>query len=390
MPDVPLVRGDRVLVAGLSARAMAESAARAGYAVTSLDAFGDLDRPPGVTALSVPRDFGTPFSAAAAARASRSVAAEAVAYLSPFENHPSSLRRLAEARTLLGNDATVLRRARDPSVVAELLGADRRVAHTGEADTGEARWLLKPRASGGGHGIRWWRPGDVVPKGSYVQRFVDGVAGSIVFVAAHGKAMPLGLTRQLIGEPAFGASGFRYCGSVLAPAGDAQFDRDDELIEAATRLADVAARELGLVGLNGIDFVASEGVPVPVEINPRWSASMELVERAYDVSVFDVHANACTSGDLPAFDIARARAPARAFGKAIIFARHDIVCDDTASWLGDSTVRDVPHGGEHIATGRPVCTVFAEGADAATCRAALETRAAAMYATLERWSTVPA
>jgi predicted ATP-grasp superfamily ATP-dependent carboligase len=390
MRDGPLVRGDRVLVAGVSARAMAESAARAGYAVTSLDAFGDLDRPRGVTALSVPRDFGTPFSAAAAARASLSVAAEAVAYLSPFENHPSSLRRLAEARTLLGNDATVLRRARDPSVVAELLGANRAVAHIGEPNTGEARWLLKPRASGGGHGIRWWQPGDVVPKGSYVQQFVDGVAGSIVFVAAHGKATPLGLTRQLIGEPAFGASGFRYCGSVLAPAGDAQFDRDDELIEAATRLADVAARELGLVGLNGIDFVARQGVPVPVEINPRWSASMELVERAYGVSMFDIHANACTSGDLSTFDIAQARARARTFGKAIIFARHPIVCDDTASWLADSTVRDVPHGGEHIAAGRPVCTVFAEGADSALCLAALETRAAAVYATLDRWSTVPA
>ena len=29
---------------------------------------------------------------------------------------------------------------------------------------------------------------------------------------------------------------------------------------------------------------------MPIEINPRWSASMELVERAHGVSVFGVHA----------------------------------------------------------------------------------------------------
>ena len=33
---------------------------------------------------------------------------------------------------------------------------------------------------------------------------------------------------------------------------------------------------------------------------------------------------------------------------------------------------------------------FAEGADSTTCLAALEARAAEMYATLDRWSTVPA
>src|SRR5687767_1606918 len=184
---------------------MAESAARAGYDVTSLDAFGDLDRAPAVTALSMARDFDTPFSAAAAAQAAQSVPSDAVAYLSPFENHASSVGRLAHGRALWGNTPSVLRRARDPRLLARLFASPHA---TGSA---APRWLLKPRASGGGHGIRSWEPGDVVPKGSYVQPFVDGVPGSVAFVAAHGKAVPIGLTRQLIGDPAFGAAGFRYC-----------------------------------------------------------------------------------------------------------------------------------------------------------------------------------
>ena len=60
-----------------------------------------------------------------------------------------------------------------------------------------------------------------------------------------------------------------------------------------------------------------------------------------------------------------------------MFARHDVVVGDTRAWLADATVRDVPHPGEAIGEGRPVCTVFAEGADARECYAALVDRAAA-------------
>ena len=70
------------------------------------------------------------------------------------------------------------------------------------------------------------------------------------------------------------------------------------------RLASRLARELALVGVNCIDFVARDGVPIPVEVNPRWSSSMELVERAHGVSIFGVHAAACTTAQLPAFDLA--------------------------------------------------------------------------------------
>ena len=45
----------RVLVAGVSARAIAESAARAGFDVMALDAFADRDQHAAVRAFSVSR-----------------------------------------------------------------------------------------------------------------------------------------------------------------------------------------------------------------------------------------------------------------------------------------------------------------------------------------------
>ncbi|HKF68029.1 MAG TPA: ATP-grasp domain-containing protein [Vicinamibacterales bacterium] len=375
----------RVLIAGVSCRAAAESAARAGFDVTAIDAFGDLDQHASVRALSVPRDFGVRFTPAAAARAARSIECDAVVYLSSFENHVTIVRSLVAGRQLWGNSPSVLRRVRDPFEVTRVLRKrGHAVLSIRVSATRTGRWLLKPVLSGGGRRVRVWQPGRRVPRGFYLQEFVEGTPGSIVFVAARGRTVPIGISRQLAGAPAFGATGFKYCGSILAPAGDAQFARDSALVHTASALARTIAEEFELVGVNGLDFVARDGVPYAIEVNPRWTASMELVERAYGLSVFAAHADACVNGALPAsrdFKLGPARRGVQAFGKAIVFARDDVTVGDAREWVGLG-IRDVPHAGDKIAAGRPVCTVFATGSDALDCHAALVERAGRVYADL--------
>jgi predicted ATP-grasp superfamily ATP-dependent carboligase len=212
-----------------------------------------------------------------------------------------------------------------------------------------------------------------------------------VFVAAGGRAVPLGVSRQFIGEPAFGAAGYRYCGNVLAAPKAAAFGDDTSVVDAACAVAQTAAAEFGLVGVNGIDFVARNGTPWVVEINPRWCASMELVELAYGLSMFDLHVAACATGTLPDFDFATARRAGVAHGKAVIFARHAVTIGNTREWLSQNQdqaharFRDIPRPGERISAGRPVCTVFATGRDASACQGELTERAARVYAQLAAW-----
>jgi predicted ATP-grasp superfamily ATP-dependent carboligase len=397
-------KGKRVLIAGVTSRAAAESAARAGYDVTAIDAFGDLDQHPSVRALSLPRDFGVRFTAPAAARAARTVECDAVMYVSSFENHPRAVSALAAGRELLGNPPSVLRRARDPLIVtAALRRCGLRAPSVRMTSAIGGRWLQKPLSSGGGRGVRRARRGHPVPGRTYLQAFVDGTPGSIVFLASGGQAVPIGLSRQIVGDAMFGGSGFQYCGSILAPAGDAQFAHDRILFRAACELAAAVADEFGLVGVNGVDFIARDGVPFAIEINPRWSASVELVELAYDLPVFAAHVVACRRGRLPDFDLHGVRRAGRAVGKAVVFARRDLIAEDTRAWLGPSTtnhppqaaeyrpqatdhsVHDVPQPGERIPAGRPVCTVVATGRNAAECYAALTRRAAWVYAQLAAW-----
>jgi predicted ATP-grasp superfamily ATP-dependent carboligase len=414
----PLPR--HVLIAGMSTRAAAESAADAGFAVTAIDAFGDIDQHASVRSLSVRRDFGLTAGAGNIAQAATTIReCDAVAYLSNFENHPGAVRTLGAGRPIWGNTPAVLQRVRNPLLVFDALqrhgnaapavGAVAAAHRTSPLDGAAAddssgggerlprelergRWLVKPLASGGGHRIRRWRDGMRLRPGCYLQEFVDGTPASVVFVAAGGNAVPLGVSRQLVGERPFGAAGYRYCGSILAGAGDAQFDGDEALVRAAHALASTITEEFGLVGVNGIDFIARGGVPYAVEVNPRWSASMELVERAYNISVFGAHEAACAAGALPRFDLAQARQGAPAVGRAIVFAQRDLVLGDTRAWLPDSSgaaaapIRDIPHPGERVAAGRPICTVFAGGRDAATCHALLVRAAERVYADVARWS----
>ena len=372
---------EQVVVAGISTRALAASAARAGYRVTAVDAFGDMDLRRDVAVISGLREGGAHFRPMAAAVAADQAPGGLACYTSNFENYPAAVERLAERRTLLGNPASVLKRVRNPLLLMHTLGhLGFSVPETRSFPPPDVRgrgpWLLKPRRSGGGHGITVWRRNQPVSRSYYLQQRLAGVPGSILFAADGQDAVVLGVTRQIVGDRNMGARGFRYCGSLLgAPA--TLFPDQPAVADVAPRLASAVAKEFAVRGLNGIDFIATSGVPCPIEVNPRYSASMELLEHQGALSIFEVHERACR-GALPK----RLRA-AGVQGKAVVFARRNVVMGDTRQWLEDTSVADIPGAGERILRGRPICTVFASGDDADSCYAGLVRRAAAVYRATE-------
>ncbi len=379
--------GERALILAVSARSLSESAARAGYVTSAVDAFGDLDQLRHTPTIALSRERGIPWSARAAAVAARGAACDFIVYGSGFENSPGVVSALGTIAPVVGNSPAVLRRARDPVEVARVLGArgfcvpalsdTPPPSSRGTRDLSRRRWLRKPIDSGGGARISNWRTGIPLAPRMILQERIPGVPGSIVFVADGARAVPLAISTQLVGDTRFGAGGYRYCGNILDHAAS------QPLVAAAVALAQAATEELGLVGANGIDFIARDDVPWPIEINPRYSASLELAERGYGVSIFAAHVRACR-GDLPTFDLAAARRATSVLGKAVLYARRTVTLDDTTRWLDDRDVRDVPHPYETIPKGRPICTIFARAEGAAACERALVDRAAALYEQIER------
>ena len=111
---------------------------------------------------------------------------------------------------------------------------------------------------------------------------------------------------------------------------------------------------------------------------------MELSERAFATTLFQAHADACRSGTLPSFDLLSGLQPSAAFGKAIIYARRDSRILDSAAWLDDPDVRDVPRSGQRFRKGQPVCSVFAAAVDSDSCYRELVARAECIYRQLEQ------
>ncbi|HEV2751180.1 MAG TPA: ATP-grasp domain-containing protein [Gemmatimonadales bacterium] len=368
----------RVLIAGVSTRGFAESATRAGYEVVAVDGFGDLDLRARARTVTLARGQGGRFSIRAALAAARAVRRDITCYVASFENHPAAVEALAGGSPPCGNASAVLARVRDPQQLARALSARGiaapaiRLTQPRGGGVDGRRWLLKPRASGGGAGIVAWRGGRI-PTGRYLQERVVGVPGSVVFAADGRRAVPLGVSRGLAGDRAFGATGFKYCGSIL-------LDPEEPLFGYARGLAEAVTADFGLVGVNGIDFVAAHGIPYAVEINPRYTASMELVERAYGISIFETHVRAC-AGALPELPT-----PGRqmgTWGKAILYARRRVIPSDTESWLEDPDVRDVPAAHEPIAPGHPICTIFVREQDPDRCLVDLARRASRLFRALE-------
>ena len=364
-------------IVGASARAAAGSALRAGAAVTASDIFGDEDlravaryvEPVG----KYPRSF---------AGALRGMPSAPFIYTGGLENHPDLVDALARIRTLWGNPGRVLRRARDPFLVASVLrSAGLLVPEMRRSDDPPPRlsgWLEKPLAGAGGRGIARATRRDGAGRGRpfYYQRLVPGPSYSALFAAGPRGARLLGATRQLVGAPWLHASPYAWCGSI----GPASLPGD---ATASLRAAGEAlAASLDLRGLFGLDFILEDGQPRPVDLNPRYPASAEILEHALGFSAVAVHCQAFPRG-LPPGTVSRGtKRCAGILGKAVIFAPRRLVLAVDIAGPGRfdpwrlPALADIPARGRCIARGHPLLTVFARARSEEGCARALERAAA--------------
>jgi predicted ATP-grasp superfamily ATP-dependent carboligase len=172
----------------------------------------------------------------------------------------------------------------------------------------------------------------------------------------------LGITRQLAGTPWAGADGFRYVGSIgpLRPAG--------RIVDALRKIGMLLANAFGLVGLFGVDAVVRNEMVWTVEVNPRYTASVEILERALGIRAVTMHISACCQEPLPDEPDWRSGG---CYGKAIVYAPRNAsmpekVSRELAQRASDSAwplFADIPAPGVPIRARSPIATVFARGKD---------------------------
>jgi predicted ATP-grasp superfamily ATP-dependent carboligase len=395
MPDrEALEPSAELIVIGASVRALAASARAAGWSVRAADLFRDVDlRESAAVATRIPAPYPASLEAVVAAWP-----VAAWCYTGALENHPDLVDRIAARHPLAGNDGTLLRAVRDPDVLAALVrAAGLDFPETRDSPVGvpvDGTWLVKPRAGAGGRGIARWT-GHPLPRrtGWIWQRHVAGEPWSAAFVFAPAGWRLLGGARQLVGEPWCGARPFTWCGAVDVPPEHLPVGVRRQLDQLARALA-----ALGLVGLAGVDLVLDGDSRVHVlEVNPRFTASMELCERARGESLAGLHLAACglPAPGHPSPPSAPAPPNGATWAKAVLFATERLTVDGRllarllelrAEWAvvdrGWPGLADIPAVGTVVAAGSPAVTIFASGRDAAAAGDTLQRRAETVAALL--------
>jgi predicted ATP-grasp superfamily ATP-dependent carboligase len=406
---------ETLIIIGSSVRAAAQSAKRAGFQPWCIDQFGDRDLAEISTDMTTVSDWPSGIEAAF----EKAPHANWV-YAGALENRPELIARLAERHPLLGCSGEALVPLRDPAWLAQTLakaslpnlpivlpsssGKSMPTATLTENCRQNREWIVKPLASAAGLGVhefdgaaeQWTER-----EGHFLQRRMEGRVVSGLYLSTGSSARLLGMCEQLCRGTEAGDFCYVYAGS-LGPLSEA--DISPVAFEQAQRIGSaisdgVNADGLSLRGLFGIDFILDDknGEVCTLEVNPRYPASAELYERAFEWPLTRWHVDACREHGSTVVSLPLAEIFKRddyKHGKMIVYAQRDFTASDIVPLIeqlscqssGSLSVADIPHVGTLIRKDEPICTLLTDQENIAKCHSTLSSMASKLLAAIDQLS----
>ncbi len=353
-----------IIVIAASARALAQSAHAAGFAVHALDLFADTDT--AQHCLSCTRVAGTlnGFDAEGLLAALDGVdprARLAVVFASVIDLQPALLSRIAERRQVYGTPAAVLAHLSHPAWRRRWLRSCG-VAHPDtrlRAPSDVSGWIRKRRLASGGYHIV---PASCAPSAGedlrrwYYQRYHVGMSLSVTALCSAQALRVVGFAEQ---TPVDVARSFRFGGA--CGLGDDDWPRRwrQRVEHSVARLSgNCAAR-----GLVSFDFVVNDNDCVLLEVNARPSANFELFDEAG--TLFRQHLEACRDGSrtkaaahLQGYVPPDEKSRRLLRGYSVVYADRPVTVPPAFDW--PDWVRDRAGVGTTIGEGEPLCSVHAQ------------------------------
>ena len=334
----------RVLIAGFATRHVAQSAFNAGYEVCTVDHFCDQD----LTWYTKDREKFEDLAGLPDAidRICRRHTFDYFVPTSGAEMLPSPARRL-------GTDPRSIGRFMDKCGTQEFFESlDIPVPRI--LPDGEYPAMVKPRTGAGGWRnavihteaeMKAWR--ELYEDVPHIrQQFVEGVPASVCCIATDRQAIAIATNEQIL-RGGSGESAYGFSGSVTPS--------DHPYGGEMAALAGLIAAGSGCVGTIGIDFVIGNDGPVAIEINPRFQGTIDTVEMATGINLFDLHAGAC-QGVLPDCP----PIPRQVACRSILFADRDMtVMTDLAKFR--QFTADIPWPGTCFEEEQALVSVYGWG-----------------------------
>jgi uncharacterized protein len=387
---------EMILLAGTSVRAAAESCRRAGLACLAIDKFADFDLrraclPDGVFAVENWSELP-----AIAARLPRCP----WMFTGPLENRPSIVEAVSKNRPLWGSSVDSLICVRDPAQLACVLQSlklpfpktSARGDDFGTLQIPAMPWISKSTGAAGGGHVQFISESTPVPNpyrigeaNRMIQAFIPGRSVSGLFCARKSHTQFYGMTQQWHKKDCLPAGSnlplapFAYLGSV------GPVELSEVLAQQWKLIGHGIAEAFSLQGLFGVDAILHPGQNgtqiVVLEVNPRYTASVEVFERATNQSLIRDHIGCfVVPGEKAAPEFTskpakthRSSSPVgqSVAGKGILYATQPMRIEERhiAALLKfnevnkGTIVSDIPMAKTAIATGDPVVSVQTRGFD---------------------------
>ncbi|MEN9673542.1 MAG: hypothetical protein RL553_1807 [Planctomycetota bacterium] len=375
MFNLPL-KGDNatLILIGASVRALAFSCIRAGYKPWCIDLYADEDLTKNCPTTRITKSFPNEISDLI-----KTAPKAPILYTGGLENHSALLHYLSAQRTILGITGTTLAKLRNTPAFYNLLKSKKiktpAIITKSKNFNKEKSYLRKPKNRSGGLGIKHFDPNKqtmVEDADFYYQEFIKGENRSAIFCFTESGFELLGTSIQSSGTQSLHADDFLYSGN-MGPVNPC----NSELTDLQT-IGKIISSNYRPRGLLGIDYILNDSKVYPLEINPRYTASMEVLELALGQNFITKHMQAFgfkTICENPA------RTEPSVIGKAIYYAPHDVLIPKEAPWLSIesnpllfSPFADIPKIGSAIHRGSPVVTIFAKADSLTEVKVQLKTR----------------
>lgn len=358
------------IAVGISTRALLESVGQARSNCLSIDFFSDRDTRSGLLNSIRIHDFAD--ALLHCVREGDPMRRTGILWAGGIENNIEVARSVEHCRQLrnVGCSFESMKNVRDPHAVADALkqaGIPALDIRSTLAAGEESQWIVKPLKSGGGDKVHLLEDAKAPfdPDYQYLQRLVHGPVYGASFIGRGKSAELIGCCRHLLSTSS--KSPFRYEGSI-GPMSMTQL-----VTRKLSAIGNVLANKFELRGWFGMDVVVNMEQVWLLEINPRFTSSMELLDGRSVPSLFETH---LASFDLIPIDVlnpstdehSQAKRPVAA--KATFFngTNRDLFIDarkSDALWRlnqsAKSTVCDVPCPDWTAIPGSPVCSIRTEG-----------------------------
>jgi methenyltetrahydromethanopterin cyclohydrolase len=336
-----------VLIFAQSATALAISVAQAGYPVWAADCYLDSE-----TCSVSARTTRLPPLETTSSEALLNQLIELsqgqpcfFIYGSGIEFHSNILKSLPSHFHLLGNNFDTVNAITSPKTFFKALDKLNlpypQTTFKPPSSSTYKKWLFKPNKSLGGMHITFIDD-EIEQKDGYFQHYIDGTPGSVLFVS-NNASLQIVLVNE---QETINTKNMPFIlGSIITPA-----TIPPPLLTTLNDAIQQLALHFNLIGFNSLDFIIKNDELYLLELNPRPSASIQLVKQPHNI--FHIHKTACKNAAHPML----LKNESLYRGLFYVFAQNDYLVTAEMQWP-EQTI-DRPIEGTLIKKSSPICSLL--------------------------------